>query len=418
MGDRDDVLRVDLTGTLHPVGRTASQEMRARSGEWRLMPGPADILVLRRPDKGAATLKLAGEIRTPGALCDVVALIAQSNWKGELVVHEEKRVRSLYFDAGAVVGAQTNVPEERLGETLYRFGVVTREQLERTVQASAQGGKRFGESLIDLEFVKAEDLYPMMARQVEEVFYAAIHVADAMYYFFDRFDEKMLARRHNLNAGMLLMEGARRMDEMKFFRERVPNENYVPVPKDTAKKPPDDVAEVLAQCDGKRSIAQIGRRMGLLEFEVTRAIFQLISGGFVKVVAPRPEGAEAIMEAFNPALVEIHAKCDAHGKGHELRDGLARFATGGGVYDPLFQGAGPLPDGSFRPEKVQNNLAALAGEDPDAWLVQLMHDYIGFALFQTGSLLPRDVERQLAQSVAETLKPVRPTDTAPSSRRA
>ena len=86
------------------------------------------------------------------------------------------------------------------------------------------------------------------------------------------------------------------------------------------------------------------------------------------------------MEGFNPALTEIHQRCDASGKGAELRDGLARFATGGGVYDPLFQGAGPLPDGSFRPDRVERNLAALAGEDPDAWLIQLMHDYIGFAL--------------------------------------
>jgi hypothetical protein len=123
------------------------------------------------------------------------------------------------------------------------------------------------------------------------------------------------------------------------------------------------------------------------------------------------------MEGFNPALTEIHQRCDTAGKGAELRDGLARFATGGGVYDPLFQGAGPLPDGSFRPDRVERNLAALAGEDPDAWLIQLMHDYIGFALFQAGSLLPRDEESRLTQSVAELLKPLRPVDSSPLSRR-
>jgi hypothetical protein len=146
-------------------------------------------------------------------------------------------------------------------------------------------------------------------------------------------------------------------------------------------------------------------------------VFQLVSGGLLMVQAPRPQGAQAIMEGFNPALVEIHQKCDGLGKGAELRDGLARFATGGGVYDPLFQGAGPLPDGSFRPDRVERNLAALAGEDPDAWLIQLMHDYIGFALFQAGSLLPRDEEARLTQSVAEVLKPLRPVDSSPLSRR-
>jgi hypothetical protein len=416
MADRDDLLRVDVTGTIHPVGRAASQELRAKAGEWRLSPSAEGVVVMRRDKAGNASLKLAGELKAPGAICDIVSLIAQSNWKGELVILEEKKARSIYFDAGSIVGAQTNVPEERLGETLFRFGVVTREQLDEAVRKSAASGKRFGEAAIELEFVTLEELYPMMARQVEEVFYATLHVAEGMFYFFDKFDEKTLVRRHNLNAGGMLMEGARRMDEMMFFRERIPNENYVPTVKDTAKKPPDALAPVLAQCDGKRSIAQIGRRLGLLEFEVTRAVFQLVGAGFVTVVAPRPQGPEDIVDGFNPALVEIHKVCDAYSKGVELRDGLARFATGGGVYDPLFQGAGPLPDGGFRPERVGKNLAALAGDDPDAWLIQLMHDYIGFAMFQAGSLLPRDAEKQLASTVADLLKPLRPVESGPVSR--
>ena len=223
MSDRDDLLRVDVTGTVHPVGRTASQELRARTGEWHLAPSPSTVLVMRRPERvGNAVLRVAGEVRTPGALCDIVALIAQSNWQGELVAIEEKRMRSIFFDGGNVIGAHTNVPEERLGETLYRFGVVTREQLEKVVASSSTSGKRFGELAIELDFVSAEELYPMMARQVEEVFYAAIHISDGMFYFFDRFDEAALGRRHNLNAALLLMEGARRMDELKYFREQHP----------------------------------------------------------------------------------------------------------------------------------------------------------------------------------------------------
>jgi hypothetical protein len=420
MSDRDDLLRVDVTGTVHPVGRAASQELRARAGEWRLAPSTPGIVMMRRPEQHGVSppaLRIAGEIKTPGALCDIISLISQSGWKGELVVIEDRQVRSLYFDSGNVIGAHTNVPEERLGETLFRFGVVTREQLEKAVAASSGTGKRFGEAAIDLDFVSAEELYPMMARQVEEVFYAALHVADGMFYFFDRYDEGAIGRRHALNAGMMLMEGARRMDEMKYFRERVPNEHYIPVPRETAKKVPEDLLTVYNECDGRRSIEQIGRRIGQLEFEVTKAVFQLVSGGFLAVQAPRPQGPQAIMEGFNPALIEIHARCDAAAKGGELRDGLARFATGGGVYDPLFQGAGPLPDGSFRPDRVEKNLAALAGDDPDAWLIQLMHDYVGFALFQAGSLLPRGEEARLTQTVADLLKPLRPVDSSPLSRR-
>jgi hypothetical protein len=414
MSDREDLLRVDVTGTVHPVGRTASQQLRARPGEWRLYPSPKNVIVMRNHEEDTGhVLKLAGEIRSPGALCDVVALIAQSSWHGELVVLDENGARSLFFDQGNLVGVTTTVLAERLGEILYRFGVVTREGLERAIEVSSNSGKRLGEAAIELDFVTAEELYPMMARQAEEVFYAALHVGEGMFYFYDRYDEKSMLRRHNLNAGALLMEAARRMDEMRFFREKIPNEAYVPVAANKDKKVPDDLAEVFAQFDGKRSIAEIGRRIGQLEFEVTRAVFQLVSGGLAQVIAPRPRGAEAIVEAFNPGIVEIHRQCDAVGKGHELRDGLARFATGGGVYDPLFQGAGPLEDGSFRPDRVERNLVALAGEDPDAWLMQLLHEYVGFALFHAGSLLPREVEAGLVNAVTELLKPVRAPENPP-----
>jgi hypothetical protein len=362
---------------------------------------------------------MCGEIRAPGAICDVIAIAAQSSWTGELVVLDADSQRSIFLEGGAVIGATTNVASERLGETLYRFGVITRAQLDAVVVASNASGKRIGEAAIELDFLSPEELFPMMARQVEEVFYAALRVSDGAFYVFDHFDEAQLARRHNMAAGALLMEGVRRMDEMVFFRERIPNDEYIPALRVTDKHPPDELADALAQVDGARSIAEIGRRLGQLEFEVTRSIYQLLQGGFLTVAAPRPRGPVAIVKAFNPTLVEIHLRCDTAGRGGELRDALSRFATGALAFDPLFFGAGPHPDGSFTAERVAKNLAAVAGEDPDAWLVQLLEEYVGFALFQAGSLLPREGEAALAAYVAEALKPVRAPEsmTPPTSLR-
>src|SRR6185436_8380786 len=109
MSKRSESLRVDATGTIHPVGRFASQQLRAKVGDFELLPGPGEIIFARAAGL-QGTLKLCGEIKTPGALCDVVALAVQSQWVGELVVIADAGRRSFFFERGLVLGAYTNVP--------------------------------------------------------------------------------------------------------------------------------------------------------------------------------------------------------------------------------------------------------------------------------------------------------------------
>ena len=290
MSDRSDLLRVDATGTVHPVGKTASRELRARIGEWRLVEAPKDILLMRRVSTASTVLKLAGEIRSPGALCDIVTIISQAAFRGELLILDEDKARSIYFDAGSIIGVATNVPAERLGEILYRFGVVTREQLDMALESAKASGKRFGEAIMELEFVTAEDLFPMMARQLEEVFYTVLQISSGSFYFFDRFDDKAVLHRHNLNASALLMEGIRRMDEMRFFREKVPSEDYIPTATGASKKPPDALHEVFTQCDGLNTKVVQARFFQMLEIGGERGVARtVLASGLAQSVRFRTE---------------------------------------------------------------------------------------------------------------------------------
>ena len=147
-------------------------------------------------------------------------------------------------------------------------------------------------------------------------------------------------------------------------------------------------------------------------------MFQLTVAGMVAVAPPRPEGPAAIVGAFDRALVEIHRACDAAGKGKELRGAVEQFAMSTGMFVPLLEGAGPLPDGSLRAERVARNVAVLAADaDPAGWLAQQLFEYVGFALFQAGSLLARGEETSLNARVAELLEPLRqqPEGGPPSS---
>src|SRR5262245_49140327 len=229
-----ELVRIDGTGTAHPVGKTASQRMRARQGSFRLMPGPSHLIVMRyvgedgrRDPEDGPIFRLAGEITADGALCDVFGLIGHAGWPGELVVLDGQTSRSIFFDRSHVIGAQSNAEGERLGEVLYRYGALTAEQVEETAK-HVTTEVRFGEAAVRRGFITRERLFQLMTKQTEEIVYAMLLVGDGMFYFLDTFDESRISARQSLSVNGLLMEGVRRMDETRYFRERIPSDQHVP----------------------------------------------------------------------------------------------------------------------------------------------------------------------------------------------
>jgi hypothetical protein len=423
--EREELVRIDSTGAAHPVGRVASQRLRARQGAFRLMPAPSHLVIMRlvgedgrRDDEDGPIFRLAGEIPTPGALCDVVGLVGQAGWAGELVVLDGNTSRSVFFEHGHVICAQSSATGERLGEVLYRYGALTEEQVEATA-AAVTSELRFGEAAVRLGFLTNERLFHLMSKQAEEIVYAVLLVGDGMFYFLDSYDGSRLHCRINLSVNGLLMEGVRRMDETKYFRERIPSELHVPERLASRSPPEPELQKLYDAVDGHRSVADICRVVGQGEFEVTQGLFQLVQSGKVIVHAPRPTGTAAIVALFNQAITVIFGEMDRVQHGDEVREQLASFATGAGIYDQLLQGAGPAADGTVDIDRVVQNAAVLIGpEQGEAMLAQWLYEYVSFALFVAEPLLRQGdapvsratpEQRDLSRRVAELIAPLAPS---------
>ena len=424
--ERLELVRIDSTGTAHPVGKTASQRMRARQGAFRLMPAPAHLVVMRfvgedgkRDAEDGPIFRLAGEITAAGAICDVVSLIGQAGWKGELCVLTGDSSRSLFFERSHVISAHSTAAGERLGEVLYRYGALTEAQIATAARA-VSSETRFGEAAVKLGFITRERLFQLMARQVEEIVFAVLLVGDGMFYFLDTYDEARLAARQNLQVNALLMDGVRRMDETRYFRDRIPSDQHVPARVVTREPPPVEFTRVFEAVDGARPVAEICRVVGQGEFEVTQVLFQLVQSGHVIVHAPRPTGSAAIVALFNQAIAMILGEVDTTRHGREVREQLASFATGAGVYDALFRRAGPAADGTLVAERIVENIVVLAGpEQGETMLAQWLYEYASFAMFVAEPFLrpsegPGAARKGdttgagLAKKVAELIAPLAP----------
>jgi hypothetical protein len=407
----NDLVRIDENGTANAVSRSASNTLRARQGTYRLMPAPNHIVFMRyvgedgrRDEDDGAVVKLSGEIVTRGTLCDIVALVGNAGWKGELVVLDGLTSRAIFFEGGNVICAQSTAEGERLGEILYQLGALTQEQVD---QCMALEGRRLGDAAVELGFVTRERLYQLMANQAEEIVYKTLMVGDGMFYFLDRYDEARIASRHNIPATSLLMEGARRMDEMSYFRERIPSDDHVPVRVTSKKDPSDEFRKVWDSIDGERSVTELGRVCEMPAFDVTQALFQLCQSGHVQIRAPKPTDPVAIVETFNTAMRAIFAEVGAAGRAEELRAQLQGYSSSSGMYVALFMFAGPEPDGSVITDRVVANILKVAVDDKISAAAQWLYDYAAFANFAAGSLVPITRAKDMARQVGEMIAPLR-----------
>src|SRR4051794_698918 len=105
---RDEVVQIDAKGTARPIGENAALRMEGRAGRFSILPSPPHLVVLRRfapkQEEEQRPCLLSGEIRSPGALRDIVGFVGHAGWRGELLILEKSSSRSLYFDQGHVVG--------------------------------------------------------------------------------------------------------------------------------------------------------------------------------------------------------------------------------------------------------------------------------------------------------------------------
>jgi Domain of unknown function (DUF4388) len=413
---RSELVRIDSRGVAHPIGVVASQRMRTREGAFRLLPSPVHVVLMRltgedgrRDREDGAIVRLAGEITAPGDTTDVLAMVAQANWKGELVVLDSEHVRSIFFEQGNVVGVQTTCDDERLGSVLYRYGVITAEQMGG-ISEMMKTGARFGEAAAQTGLLTSEQLYQYIAKQIEEVVFATMTVGDGTFFFLDGYDESRLASRHMVSAGGLLMDSVTRMDEMRYFRQKIPGGDYVPVRLEAANAPSTEFAETYAAIDGKSSVEEIGRITGKGEFVTSKQLYALCQSKHVAIHPPRAVGGPVgLVSAANGALLVIHRFANEAGKGESLRDSLASFAVGAGVYDILFRSAGPDAQGVLDPKAVaDNSVLVAAGADPENVLKQMLHEYVSFALFSAGTALGSEKENELRREVGGVLQKLRP----------
>jgi len=242
------------------------------------------------------------------SLPDVIQLLFLGRRTGCLALADRHNFGTIYFEEGHIIYAAIVNRRDRLGDILVKSGRISPDTLRQAI--NRQEGDRehkLGEILVELGALKREELEGYMRLQIEEAVYYLFTWTSGTFNFEAgvRPDQEDFLVR--INPEFLLLEGARRVDEWSLIEKKIPSFDLIFAvdPSHIGESAPELSSEqhrLLPLLDGTRDVQAIIDESGLVEFEVGKALFGLITAGFAHRVGTSAAAAPKV----NDGRVEEH----------------------------------------------------------------------------------------------------------------
>lgn len=386
----------------------------SQAGEWKIVSTAPGLIILERRVgnnyEGASKVLISGEIKKEGWLVDIINFICNSRWSGTLTATSGELLRKLFFDKGAVRMGSSNVESEKLGEIMVKEGLIKKAQLLEALE-EVSGEKRLGEILIRKSICTASDIFRVMYRQVEEIFHSTLLMSSGYFYFTEGLEAAEIPAILSLDTHALLLEVVKKMDEISYFKKRIPGVNIILKRKRISFPPgiPQLEADFLGKCDGRRTLMEIAREIRVGEFEAMKLAYRYIEEGAVEVVITERSYDESIRFAvwnYNSIIDIIHQTAKQKGVYDSLSLIERNYLNTAAEEGELPEGIVINSDGHIEPESAVNAAAKLKTRNRMGYIIQAMNRYVFFILFTVCTYLPREEQQRLNTQVHTLIQKV------------
>jgi len=348
---------------------------------------------------------IKGSLRE-ASLPDVLQLLALGQKTGCLSIADRSNFGYIFFDRGRICYASIVNRRDRLGDILVKHEKITQEQLDTAVaRQTRERDKKLGEIMVEQGAISQPELERYIRVQIEEAVYFLFTWTQGTF----NFEADVRPERQDflvsINPESLLLEGARRVDEWSLIEKKVPSFDIIFIVDHERL----DISEatltetqqrILPLLDGSRDVNQVIEDSGMGEFEVGKALYGLITAGFLHR-AGRTTTAES--GKASDARVEEHRNLGvAFYKTGMLDEAAREFRRvaelrDGDAYALFFLGLVALKQARWREAMESLRLAAEKGGNRPA----VLHN-LGFAYEQLGRLDEAEAACAEAASRART----------------
>jgi hypothetical protein len=243
-------------------------------------------------------MSFRGELRE-FELPDILQLIASQQKAGWLKVISKGECHFVFFRDGRITSTKNPADEsDPLEEFILRKGVLTTDQADRVAAARRKTGLDVQDILVKEGLLSEEDVRELFESMVEQDIFELMSIKSGTYEFEteDRSDP-LPEGALSADIGPILMEGARKADEVSEMRKALGPEDGVLVltPAGRAADAPlDDEKNLLALVNGVRPIDAVIEESGLDRYTATRLLFDSARRGWVRRL--RTTGAARAVE--------------------------------------------------------------------------------------------------------------------------
>lgn len=242
-------------------------------------------------------------------LSSIFQSLSGAKRSGTLRVSRTDEEKLVYFRKGNVEAVAAPRKKHMLGEALMKYGSITEEQLQESLQKQKVWKVDLGGALLKLEFVKEEEIRKALVFQITEEVCEIFSWQDIHCEFTPGEPPEEISKlsREGVHVSVspesLVMEAARRIDEWEILKEMLPSMKDVLVATPKAvhyyseSSGNEAEIEVLSYVDGVRDVSEIVEKARMSKFDVLKTLYKLLSA---KEVAPI-QAVQLVQLAFNCA---------------------------------------------------------------------------------------------------------------------
>jgi hypothetical protein len=235
----------------------------------------------------------------------------------------------LFLKDGNVVGVTSSRYTDRLGAVLVRLGYISDVQFEEVFLAQASDNRQLGEIVVDKELLSAESLKHALVVQAEDIIYDVLSWNDGEFSFEERELEDREVKVEPIVISTLLLEGARRIDEINRCKQKFND------PEQVFKLNDEKLGEVKLSNRSDRAVVSLLKTSRTLhdimqianesEYNVFRSVYNLFEKDIIEIDFEETNHRK-LANAKIEYLMELAGSMEKKGWFHEALSNIAESA--------------------------------------------------------------------------------------------